>query len=188
MFERYTEKARRVIFFARYEASQFGAPAIEPEHLLLGLIKLGHGVAIEVLQTIGVNLETVRTTLEALAGTAPGQKMVGKKIPYTPRAKKVLALAASEAQALHHTYVGTEHILLGLLQEGESAAARLLKNLDVKLDEARREILKELNSGFTGADEFAGTDGASPKPFEIKGEVRTLALKAFGRDLTEIAR
>jgi ATP-dependent Clp protease ATP-binding subunit ClpC len=181
----FTPRTQQVLALARKEADRFHQNSVGTEHLLLGLIKLGHGVAVNVLQKIGLDLEKVRTTLENLAATAPGQKMGGKKIPYTPRAKKVLALAASEAQALHHSYVGTEHLLLGLLHEGESAAARVLKNLDVNLDEARREILEELNSGYMGEEEFTAREGPGPRASEKES---TPALRAFGRDLTEIAR
>src|SRR6185369_4969715 len=158
------------------------------EHLLLGLIKLGQGVAVNVLQKLGLDLETVRLEVEKQVGTGPDQKMIGN-IPYTPRVKKVLSLAAKEAKALNHTYVGTEHILLGLLREGDGVAARVLKNMDVDIEQTRQEILKELDPNFNSAEEGtpAGEGGAAEKT-EKKGEVKTPALKAFGRDLTEIAR
>src|SRR5436190_10131830 len=160
------------------------------EHLLLGLIKLGQGVAVNVLQKMGLDLETVRMEVEKQVGTGPDQKMIGN-IPYTPRVKKVLALAAKEAKALNHTYVGTEHILLGLLREGDGVAARVLKNLDVDIEQTRQEILKELDPNFQAAEEQASAEGAgagAEKTPEKKGDVKTPALKAFGRDLTEIAR
>src|SRR5262245_1207066 len=128
--------------------------------------------------------------VEKQAGTGPDQKMIGN-IPYTPRVKKVLALAAKEAKALNHTYVGTEHILLGLLREGDGVAARVLKNLDVDIEQTRQEILKELDPNFTGQEEggeAASAGSSSEGKAEKKGEVKTPALKAFGRDLTEIAR
>src|SRR5829696_6354685 len=146
----FTPRAQQVLALARKEADRFNHNFVGTEHLLLGLIKLGQGVAVNVLQKIGLDLETVRMEVEKLVGTGPDQKMIGN-IPYTPRVKKVLSLAAKEAKALNHTYVGTEHILLGLLREGEGAAK--------------------------------GGGGG-----EKKGEVKTPALKAFGRDLTEIAR
>src|SRR5213076_2594747 len=111
---------------------------------LLGLIKLGQGVAVNVLQKMRLDLETVRMEVEKKTGTGPDQKMVGN-IPYTPRVKKVLALAAKEAKALNHTYVGTEHLLLGLLREGDGIAARVLKNLDINTQETRQHILRELD-------------------------------------------
>jgi ATP-dependent Clp protease ATP-binding subunit ClpC len=188
----FTPRAQQVIALARKEADRFNHNFVGTEHLLLGLIKLGQGVAVNVLQKLGLDLETVRMEVEKQVGTGPDQKMIGN-IPYTPRVKKVLALAAKEAKALNHTYVGTEHILLGLLREGDGVAARVLKNLDVDIEQTRQEILKELDPNFAAADEpQAGAGGASePAPEktpEKKGEVKTPALKAFGRDLTEIAR
>ena len=114
------------------------------EHLLLGLIKLGQGVAVNVLQKMGLDLETVRMNVENCVGSGPREEMVGN-IPYTPRVKQVLVLAGKEARALNHSYVGTEHILLGLLREGEGIAARVLKNLEVDIERTRNEILKELD-------------------------------------------
>ncbi len=146
-------------------------------------------MAVNVLQKMGLDLETVRMEVEKQVGTGPEQKMIGN-IPYTPRVKKVLALAGKEAKALNHSYVGTEHILLGLLREGEGVAARVLKNLDVDIEQTRNEILKELDPNFTGQEEGeqASAGGASEGKAEKKGEVKTPALKAFGRDLTELAR
>ena len=152
MFERYTQKARRVIFFARYEASQFGSPCIETEHLLLGLIALGQGTAVTVLRKLGLDLETVRVEVEKQVGTGPDQKIIGN-IPYTPRVKKVLALAAKEAGSLNHTYVGTEHILLGILREGDGVAGRVLKNLGVDIEQTRQTILRELDPNFSSGHE-----------------------------------
>src|SRR5215213_9183263 len=185
----FTPRAQQVLALARKEADRFNHNFVGTEHLLLGLIKLGQGVAVNVLQKMGLDLETVRMEVEKQVGTGPDQKMIGN-IPYTPRVKKVLALAAKEAKALNHTYVGTEHILLGLLREGDGVAARVLKNLDVDIEQTRQEILKELDPNFTGQEESGepasagGTEGKAEK----KGEVKTPALKAFGRDLTEIAR
>ena len=185
----FTPRAQQVLALARKEADRFNHNFVGTEHLLLGLIKLGQGVAVNVLQKMGLDLETVRMEVEKQVGTGPDQKMIGN-IPYTPRVKKVLALAAKEAKALNHTYVGTEHILLGLLREGDGVAARVLKNLDVDIEQTRQEILKELDPNFTGQEEGeqASAGGASEGKAEKKGEVKTPALKAFGRDLTEIAR
>src|SRR5215212_5764476 len=185
----FTPRAQQVLALARKEADRFNHNFVGTEHLLLGLIKLGQGVAVNVLQKLGLDLETVRMEVEKQVGTGPDQKMMGN-IPYTPRVKKVLALAAKEAKALNHTYVGTEHILLGLLREGDGVAARVLKNLDVDIEQTRQEILKELDPNFTGQEEGeqASAGGASEGKAEKKGEVKTPALKAFGRDLTEIAR
>src|SRR2546422_1044203 len=183
----FTPRAQQVLALARKEADRFNHNFVGTEHLLLGLIKLGQGVAVNVLQKMGLDLETVRMEVEKQVGTGPDQKMIGN-IPYTPRVKKVLALAAKEAKALNHTYVGTEHILLGLLREGDGVAARVLKNLDVDIEQTRQEILKELDPNFASAEEgSAGEAPEKPAP-EKKGEIKTPALKAFGRDLTEIAR
>ena len=184
----FTPRAQQVLALARKEADRFNHNVIGTEHLLLGLIKLGQGVAVNVLQRMGLDLETVRLEVEKQVGTGPDQKMLGN-IPYTPRVKKVLALAQKEAKALNHTYVGTEHILLGLLREGDGVAARVLKNLDVDIEQARQEILKELDPNFVAQEEqAAGEQAEKPAGHEKKGEVKTPALKAFGRDLTEIAR
>jgi ATP-dependent Clp protease ATP-binding subunit ClpC len=185
----FTPRAQQVLALARKEADRFNHNFVGTEHLLLGLIKLGQGVAVNVLQKLGLDLETVRMEVEKQVGTGPDQKMIGN-IPYTPRVKKVLALAAKEAKALNHTYVGTEHILLGLLREGDGVAARVLKNLDIDIEQTRQEILKELDPNFSAQEEQQPPpEGAErPAPAEKKGEVKTPALKAFGRDLTEIAR
>jgi ATP-dependent Clp protease ATP-binding subunit ClpC len=187
----FTPRAQQVLALARKEADRFNHNFVGTEHLLLGLIKLGQGVAVNVLQKLGLDLETVRMAVEKQVGTGPDQKMIGN-IPYTPRVKKVLALAAKEAKNLNHTYVGTEHILLGLLREGDGVAARVLKDLDVDIEQTRQEILKELDPNFASGEEPAAGGGAPDAPPEKtpekKGEVKTPALKAFGRDLTEIAR
>src|SRR5579859_439027 len=184
----FTPRAQQVLALARKEADRLNHNFLGTEHLLLGLIKLGQGVAVNVLQKLGLDLETVRMEVEKQVGTGPDQKMIGN-IPYTPRVKKVLALAGKEAKALNHTYVGTEHILLGLLREGDGVAARVLKNLDVDIEQTRQEILKELDPNFASQGEEAGPGETPEKPApEKKGEIKTPALKAFGRDLTEIAR
>ena len=189
----FTPRAQQVLALARKEADRFNHNFVGTEHLLLGLIKLGQGVAVNVLQKMGLDLETVRMEVEKQVGTGPDQKLMGN-IPYTPRVKKVLALASKEAKALNHTYVGTEHILLGLLREGDGVAARVLKNLDVDIEQTRQEILKELDPNFAAHEEGqsppeqAAEKQPSAGPADKKGEVKTPALKAFGRDLTEIAR
>ncbi len=182
----FTPRAQQVLALARKEADRFNHNYVGTEHLLLGLIKLGQGVAINVLAKMGLDLETVRMEVEKQVGSGPETKMVGN-IPYTPRVKKVLALAGKEAKALGHSYVGTEHILLGLLREGDGVAAKVLKNLDVDIERTRNEILRELNPNFSPEDEDmegAEVGGGSTG----KKEVKTPALRAFGRDLTEMAR
>jgi ATP-dependent Clp protease ATP-binding subunit ClpC len=178
----FTPRAQQVLALARKEADRFNHNYVGTEHLLLGLIKLGQGVAVNVLQKMGLDLETVRMEVEKQVGSGPETKMVGN-IPYTPRVKKVLALAGKEAKALNHSYVGTEHILLGLLREGEGVAARVLKSLEVDIERTRNEILKELDPNFTPPE-----SEAEPGEPSSKKDVKTPALRAFGRDLTELAK
>ena len=187
----FTPRAQQVLALARKEADRFNHNYVGTEHLLLGLIKLGQGVAVNVLQKLGLDLETVRMQVEKQVGTGQENKMVGN-IPYTPRVKKVLALASKEARALNHSYVGTEHILLGLLREGEGVAAHVLKSLEIDIERTRNEILKELDPNFTPSgdddDENAQEVAAGGTPGESKKKDGKMpALKAFGRDLTEMA-
>jgi ATP-dependent Clp protease ATP-binding subunit ClpA len=147
----FTPRAQQVLAMARKEADRFNHNFVGTEHLLLGLIRLGQGVAVNVLQKLGLDLETVRLEVEKQVGTGPDQRMMGN-IPYTPRVKKVLALAQKEAKALNHSYVGTEHILLGLLREGDGVAARVLKNLDVDIEQTRQEVLKELDPNLEAVE------------------------------------
>ena len=177
----FTPRAQQVLQLARKEADRFNHNYVGTEHLLLGLIKLGQGVAVNVLQKMGLDLETVRMEVEKQVGSGPETKIVGN-IPYTPRVKKVLALAGKEAKALNHSYVGTEHILLGLLREGEGVAARVLKSLEIDIERTRNEILKELDPNFTPSEAEEGGEPTSKK------DVKTPALRAFGRDLTELAK
>jgi ATP-dependent Clp protease ATP-binding subunit ClpC len=188
----FTPRAQQVLALARKEADRLNHNFLGTEHLLLGLIKLGQGVAVNVLQKMGLDLETVRMEVEKQVGTGPDQKMIGN-IPYTPRVKKVIALAQKEAKNLNHTYVGTEHLLLGLLREGDGVAAKVLRALDVDIEQCRQEILKELDPNFAAQAGEEQPPGESPAEKQVgatekKGEVKTPALKAFGRDLTEIAR
>ena len=185
----FTPRAQQVLALARKEADRFNHNYVGTEHLLLGLIKLGQGVAVNVLQKMGLDLETVRMEVEKQVGSGPETKMVGN-IPYTPRVKKVLALAGKEAKTLNHSYVGTEHILLGLLREGEGVAARVLKTLEIDIERTRGEIMKELDPNYTPPEgesdipQEANAGGGSGKQKDTK----TPALRAFGRDLTEIAK
>ncbi len=178
----FTPRAQQVLALARTEAERLNHNYVGTEHLLLGLIKLGQGVAVNVLLKMGLDLERVRTELEKHIGSRPETNMIGN-IPYTPRVKKVLALAGKEAKALNHSYVGTEHILLGLLREGEGVAARVLKSLEVDPVRTRNEILKELDPNFSPPE------GEAESPQEGgKKDAKTPALRAFGRDLTEMAK
>ncbi|MDP6859821.1 MAG: ATP-dependent Clp protease ATP-binding subunit [Verrucomicrobiales bacterium] len=185
----FTPRAQQVLALARKEADRFNHNYVGTEHLLLGLIKLGQGVAVNVLQKMSLDLETVRMEVEKQVGSGPETKTPGN-IPYTPRVKKVLALAGKEAKALNHSYVGTEHILLGLLREGDGVAARVLKNLEVDIERTRNEILRELDPNFSPGD-LGDEDEGVFEEAEISGggkENKTPALRAFGRDLTELAQ
>ncbi len=187
----FTPRAQQVLALARKEADRFNHNYVGTEHLLLGVIKLGQGVAVNVLQKMGLDLETVRTEVEKQVGAGPETKMAGN-IPYTPRVKKVLALASKEAKSLQHSYVGTEHILLGLLREGEGVAARVLKGLDIDLERTRNEIMKELDPNFTAPDgegeAVTAEPGGGGGGGGTKKDGKTPALRAFGRDLTESAK
>ncbi len=184
----FTPRAQQVLALARKEADRFNHNYVGTEHLLLGLLKLGQGVAINVLAKMGLDLETVRMEVEKQVGSGPETKMVGN-VPYTPRVKKVLALAGKEAKALGHSYVGTEHILLGLLREGDGVAAKVLKNLDVDIERTRNEILRELNPNFTPEDDDMETAEVGGGGGSAGGkQVKTPALRAFGRDLNDVAK
>ncbi len=194
----FTPRAQQVLALARKEADRFNHSYVGTEHLLLGLIKLGQGVAVNVLERMGLDLESVRMEVEKEVGTGTGQKISGS-IPYTPRVKKVLALANKEAKALNHSYVGTEHILLGLLREGEGVAARVLRRMDVDIQRTRNEILAEIDPNFTPDEDDDDSDDDDDESFEdegqeggeepeAEGKTKTPALRAFGRDLTKLAR
>ncbi|BDS07519.1 negative regulator of genetic competence ClpC/MecB [Oceaniferula spumae] len=187
----FTPRAQQVLALARKEADRFNHNYVGTEHILLGLIKLGQGVAVSVLQNMGLDLETVRIEVEKQVGSGPEQKISGN-IPYTPRVKKVLSLSNKEAQQLDHSYVGTEHLLLGLLREGEGVAARVLSSLEVDINQTRQEILAEIDPNFSPEDmedEFEEFEDENDEPDEMEGEgkTKTPALKAFGRDLTKLA-
>jgi ATP-dependent Clp protease ATP-binding subunit ClpC len=191
--DNFTPRAQQVLQLARKEADRFNHGYVGTEHILLGLIALGHGVAVNALQALGIDLASVRLEVEKAVGTGPETKTIGN-IPFTPRAKKVLALSASEARGLGHSYVGTEHILLGLLREGEGIAARVLENLGVDLDETRYEIMKTLDPDYDPATDGEYEDDQEPEAPIMgnqargKGKTKTPALNTFGRDLTKIAK
>ncbi len=178
----FTPRAQQVLQLAKKEADRFNHGYVGTEHILLGLISLGQGVAVNVLQKMGIDLDTVRIEVEKAVGVGPETKTAGN-LPFTPRVKKVLALAGSEARALNHSYVGTEHILLGLLREGEGVASRVLRNLDVDLEKTRIEIMKELDPNFDPGSAEMHESGASQPAKDSK----TPALSTFGRDLTDLA-
>jgi len=193
--DNFTPRAQQVLQLARKEADNFNHGYVGTEHILLGLIALGHGVAVEALQSLGIDINSVRIEVEKAVGTGPETKTVGN-VPFTPRAKKVLALAASEARALGHGYVGTEHILLGLLREGEGIAARVLENLDVDLEDARYMIMKILDPNYNPEQDTLFNDQEDDTPFfdlspqkeNRQKKSKNPALNAFGRDLTQLAQ
>jgi ATP-dependent Clp protease ATP-binding subunit ClpC len=186
MFERFTERARKVMALANQEAQRFNHEYIGTEHVLLGLVKEGSGVGANVLKNLGVDLHKVRMEVEKLVKTGPDMVTMGK-LPQTPRAKKVIEYAIEEARNLSHNYVGTEHLLLGLLREHEGVAAQVLMNLDLKLDEVREEVLNLLGAGVEPDEVPAAAGGPSETP-QRRGKSKTPALDSFGRDLTELAR
>ena len=162
----FTPRAQQVLALSRMEANRFNHNFVGTGHLLLGLIKLGQGVAVQVLTKSGLGLENVRGEVEKQIRIGPDQRISGY-IPYTPRVKKVLALAAEEASQLNHTYVGTEHLLLGILREGDGVAGRVLKSLNVNAETMRTEILKELDPNFRL--DSRQNQSTSPTPVSASG-------------------
>jgi ATP-dependent Clp protease ATP-binding subunit ClpC len=190
MYERFTDRARKVMQLANQEAQRFNHEYIGTEHILLGLIKEGSGVAANVLKNLDVDLRKIRLEVEKLVQSGPDMVTMGK-LPQTPRAKKVIEYSMEEARILNHNYVGTEHILLGLLREQEGVAAQVLMNLGLKLEEVREEVLNLLGHGMEGAEGSerpGGLPGASTGEAPRAGKSKTPALDSFGRDLTELAR
>ena len=182
MFERFTDRARKVMALANQEAQRFNHEYIGTEHILLGLVKEGSGVGATVLKNLDIDLRKVRLEVEKLVKSGPDMVTMGK-LPQTPRAKKVIEYAIEEARNLGHNYVGTEHLLLGLLREKDGVAAQVLMNLGLKLEEVREEVLNLLGAGVES--EGGATSEAKG---EAKGKSKTPALDSFGRDLTELAR
>jgi ATP-dependent Clp protease ATP-binding subunit ClpC len=189
MYERFTDRARKVMQLANQEAQRFNHEYIGTEHILLGLVKEGSGVAANVLKNLEVDLRKIRLEVEKIVQSGPDMVTMGK-LPQTPRAKKVVEYAMEEARNLNHNYVGTEHLLLGLIREQEGVAAQVLMNLGLKLEDVREEVLNLLGHGVEGAgegsSERAGSGQAGPSGKTPKS--KTPALDSFGRDLTELAR
>src|SRR5712691_9374418 len=182
MYERFTDRARKVMQLANQEAQRFNHEYIGTEHILLGLVKEGSGVAANVLKNLEIDLRKIRLEVEKIVQHGPGgEQVVMGRLPHTPRAKKVIEYSIEEARNLNHNYVGTEHLLLGLLREQEGVAAQVLMNLGLKLEDVREEVLNLLGhnpeSGEGGGERTAN-----------KGKSKTPALDSFGRDLTELAR
>lgn len=188
MYERFTDRARKVMQLANQEAQRFNHEYIGTEHILLGLVKEGSGVAANVLKNLDVDLRKIRLEVEKLVQSGPDMVTMGK-LPTTPRAKKVIDYAIEEARNLNHNYVGTEHLLLGLLREEEGVAAQVLRNLGMKLEDVREEVLNLLGHNLEGSNEGGGgSGGGSEKSSGKQSKSKTPALDSFGRDLTELAR
>jgi len=193
MYERFTDRARKVMQLANQEAQRFNHEYIGTEHILLGLVKEGSGVAANVLKNLDVDLRKIRLEVEKLVQSGPEMVTIGK-LPQTPRAKKVIEYSMEEARNLNHNYVGTEHILLGLLREQEGVAAQVLMNLGLKLDDVREEVLNLLGHGMESGEEGrGGREGGGERAGEAGGTAKgskskTPALDSFGRDLTELAK
>jgi ATP-dependent Clp protease ATP-binding subunit ClpC len=192
MFDRFTDRARKVMGLARQEAQRFNHDYIGTEHILLGLVQEGSGVAASVLKNLDIDLKKIRQEVEKLVSTGTTMVSMGQ-LPFTPRAKKVLELSLEEASNLGHTYIGTEHLLLGLIRESEGIAAQVLRNLKVKVEDVREEVLELLGAEPSegqeeeepaGQGKSSGGGSATPS----SGKSKTPALDAFGRDLTELAR
>ena len=201
----FTPRAQQVLAHARREADRFNHHYIGTEHLLLGLLKLGKGVAVTILENLGVELTAVRKQVEEQIGRGTEPQAEGN-IPYTPRVRKVLAMANREAQELNHTYVGTEHLLLGLIRDGDGVAGQILRHFGVDLEQARRELLDVLTPKYQmDADEdniipdddddeeenespAIPTDEPSSPSYSRQQKSKTPALQAFGRDMTQLAR
>ncbi len=180
MFERFTDRARRVVVLAQEEARMLNHNYIGTEHILLGLIHEGEGVAAKALESLGISLDAVRNQVEEIIGQ--GQQAPSGHIPFTPRAKKVLELSLREALQLGHNYIGTEHILLGLIREGEGVAAQVLVKLGADLNKVRQQVI-QLLSGYQGGKESVSAGGP-----QAEAPSTSLVLDQFGRNLTQAAR
>jgi ATP-dependent Clp protease ATP-binding subunit ClpC len=185
MYERFTDRARKVMQLANQEAQRFNHEYIGTEHILLGLVKEGSGVAANVLKNLDIDLRKIRLEVEKIVQSGPDMVTMGK-LPQTPRAKKVIEYSIEEARNLNHNYVGTEHLLLGLLREQEGVAAQVLMNLGLKLEDVREEVLNLLGHNPMATEESGGTGSGERQA--SKGKSKTPALDSFGRDLTELAK
>jgi ATP-dependent Clp protease ATP-binding subunit ClpC len=184
MYERFTDRARKVMQLANQEAQRFNHEYIGTEHILLGLVKEGSGVAANVLKNLDIDLRKIRLEVEKIVQSGPDMVTMGK-LPQTPRAKKVIEYSIEEARNLNHNYVGTEHLLLGLLREQEGVAAQVLMNLGLKLEDVREEVLNLLGHNM---DSGESGGGGGERTASKGGKSKTPALDSFGRDLTDLAR
>ncbi len=185
MYERFTDRARKVMQLANQEAQRFNHEYIGTEHILLGLVKEGSGVAANVLKNLDIDLRKIRLEVEKIVQAGPDMVTMGR-LPQTPRAKKVIEYSIEEARNLGHNYVGTEHLLLGLLREQEGVAAQVLMNLGLKLEDVREEVLNLLGHNMSESESSGG--GGGGEKTARQGKSKTPALDSFGRDLTELAR
>jgi len=187
MFDRFTDRAKKVMNLARQEAQRFNHEYLGTEHILLGLVQEGSGVAANVLKNMGIDLNKIRMEVEKIVKTGPSMVTMGQ-LPFTPRAKKVLELSMEEAGNLGHNYIGTEHLLLGLIKENEGIAAQVLLNLGVKLEDVREEVLDFLGADTSDEeDDEAGVEDGGTQSAGANSKSKTPALDSFGRDLTELA-
>ncbi|MEM7204224.1 MAG: ATP-dependent Clp protease ATP-binding subunit [Planctomycetota bacterium] len=187
MFDRFTDRAKKVMSFARQEAQRFNHEYIGTEHILLGLVQEGSGVAANVLKNMSIDLEKIRLEVEKIVKTGPSMVTMGQ-LPFTPRAKKVLELSMEEASQLNHNYIGTEHLLLGLIKENEGIAAQVLMNLGIKLEDVREEVLEFLGASDNAQEDDGDTETSGGATPQGNSKSKTPALDSFGRDLTELAR
>ncbi len=187
MFDRFTDRAKKVMNLARQEAQRFNHEYLGTEHILLGLVQEGSGVAANVLKNMGIDLNKIRAEVEKIVKTGPSMVTMGQ-LPFTPRAKKVLELSMEEASNLGHNYIGTEHLLLGLIKENEGIAAQVLMNLGVKLEDVREEVLDFLGADREEEEEDEQQPSSEPAQQQGNSKSKTPALDSFGRDLTELAR
>ena len=190
MGTRFTDRAQRVILIAQEEAKRLNHDYVGTEHILLGLIALSEGVASQVFQNLGIDLRKVRAEIEKIVGTGDNMMLLGE-IPFTPRAKKVLEYAVEEAQHMSHSYIGTEHILLGLIREEEGVAARVLENLGLKLETVREEVLSilgEIEQKDSQKEQSQPKQHSSAAHAAPKSKTKTPILDEFARDMTQMAR
>ena len=183
----FTPRAQQVLVLAKSEAQKYNHDCVGTEHILLGLIVLGQGVAVSALQSMGLDLNTVRAAVEKLSSQGLDTKVEGD-IPMTPRVKKVLTLAGREAKALNYNYIGTEHILLGLIKEGEGVAAQVLRSLNIDAESIRREVLKALDPNYLPPEAKGSKQSGAPRPSEKNKAPEMPALRTYGRELTAMAR
>src|SRR5262245_39031387 len=189
MYERFTDRARKVMQLANQEAQRFNHEYIGTEHILLGLVKEGSGVAANVPKNLDVDLRKIRLEVERIVQPgAGGDQVVMGRLPHTPRAKKVIEYSIEEARNLNHNYVGTEHLLLGLLREQAGVAAQVLMNLGLKLEDVREEVLNLLGHNPMPNENEPGGGGSGERTSSSRQKSKTPALDSFGRDLTELAR